>query len=133
MATLIDYFRYYQSLSDRYRLRSPAVALLHSLLEEFNTARFPESLTIRTTRLMESSGIDARSTFYDARNALAQLGLIEIKTRRASGQAQYKLPAIPPFFSPNMSVNRKVSSHIQSPRETKMRSRTHTGGINYDD
>lgn len=77
--TLIDCFNTFQSVSKSLKLSANARSLYYAILGEFNSARYPDTLSITNRVLQDMSGIKAESSFFSARNALANAQLIRHK------------------------------------------------------
>lgn len=83
--TLIDYFRGFHDLKQKLNLSASAQAVYLSLLGEFNTARFPEQLSISDRVLATLAGLKSVATAHDAKRILKNAGLIDFKSNRGSG------------------------------------------------
>ena len=83
--TLIDYFRGFHDLKQKLNLSASAQAVYLSLVGEFNTARFPEQLSISDRALATLAGLKSVATAHDAKRILKNAGLIDFKSDRGSG------------------------------------------------
>ena len=77
--TLIDCFNTFQNVAKSLKLSANARSLYIAILGEFNSARYPDTLSITNRVLQDISGINAESSFHSARNALLNADLIRHK------------------------------------------------------
>lgn len=77
--TLIDCFNTFQKVSKGLRLSANARSLFTAVLGEFNSAKYPETLSLSNCLLRDISGIKSESSFHSAKNALVNARLIHSK------------------------------------------------------
>lgn len=82
--TLIDFFNGFQSLKRRKRFSAGAQSTYFAILAEFNSAYFPESISISTRDLQQLAGLKSVSSAHECRNVLKNSNLIDFKTQNCT-------------------------------------------------
>lgn len=82
--TLIDFFNGFQSLKRRKRFSAGTQSTYFAILAEFNSAYFPESISISTRDLQQLAGLKSVSSAHECRNVLKNNNLIDFKTKNCT-------------------------------------------------